>query len=103
MTIRLAESANTRRALLDLEDDLERARANLSKAVSRIVPGADIDDIIIREDGEPATVNVGELQTLISDLDDAPYEIEGAFEDFDWEVRQALKTFKQQLAREEAP
>jgi|HubBroStandDraft_6_1064221.scaffolds.fasta_scaffold4337007_1 hypothetical protein len=67
------ETANLRRSIQDLEDDLERARANLSVV---------LDGILVDADEHGA--------------------IEDALKDLAWEIHQALKTFKRQLTHEAA-
>jgi hypothetical protein len=47
--------ANLRQSLRDLADDLERAGADLAVAIDCAIPGAHIDAIVIREEGEPTT------------------------------------------------
>lgn len=59
--------ANLRRSLLDLEDDLERARANFERAIGREFMSGDEEGVI-----------------------------ENALEDLAGETSQALKTLKQQ-------
>ena len=59
--------ANLRRSLLDLEDDLERARANFERAIGNKFMSGDEEGVI-----------------------------ENAIEDLAWETSQALKTLKQQ-------
>ena len=64
------KTANLRRSTRDLEGGLERARANLERAIGRVPD----------ENGV----------------------IERALKDLAWEIRQALKTFKQQILAHEA-
>jgi hypothetical protein len=97
------KGANLRRSLRDLEDDLERARANLRERGWDAVPIADINDIIIRDDdGEPTSIDTTQIVTLLAHLDDATDEIESAFREFDREIREAFKTFRQQVLIAEA-
>ena len=60
--------ADLRRSVRDLEDDLERARANFERAIG--------------------------LEFMSANKDDA---INDALESLAWEMSQALKTFKRQI------
>ena len=93
--------ANLRRSLRDLADDLECASSDLTVAIDRVIPGADIDAIVIREEGEPTTIDMGELRRLVDGLDETSAEIDSAVDDFNWRVAQALKAFKQQILTSE--
>lgn len=66
------KAADLRRVIRDLEGDLERAHNNFERAIG-IISGADENDIV-----------------------------EVALEDFAWEINQAIKTLKRQLAHEVA-
>jgi hypothetical protein len=97
-------SADMRQMLRDLEDEIESACASHNRAIDRAVPYVDEDAIIIEEEGKPPTIDMRELRSLLAALEDAAAKIESAFDDFDWRVARALKTFRQQmLAREAAP
>jgi hypothetical protein len=61
-------SANMRGSLRDLEDDLDRARANLERSIGLEFMNANEDGVI-----------------------------KNALDDFAWETSQAIKTLKQQI------
>ena len=95
-------SADMRQILRDFEDEIESACASHSRAIDRAVPHVDEDAIIIEEEGEPTTVDVGELRSLLEALEDAASAVDSAFDDFSWRVGRALKAFRQQILAREA-
>jgi hypothetical protein len=89
--------ANLRQSLRDLEYDLERARDSLFQRNWSAIPGGDIEEFIIRNvDGEPTGFDEAQLTVLLDALNEASGDLEFAFLEFDREVREALRTFKQQ-------
>jgi hypothetical protein len=93
--------ADLRHSLRDLQDDIERARNDLRERSLGAIPAPDIEDFIIRDqDSKPTAFDVAELKALVKALDSAADEIGFAFKEFDEEIHQALKTFKQQCLRE---
>jgi hypothetical protein len=90
-------------ALRELEDDLERARADLLAAVDDIIVDVDAeDDILVEGDDGVTGVDAQALRDLLDSFADAPQAVTGAFEDYDWQVQRALRALKQALVREAA-
>jgi|HubBroStandDraft_2_1064218.scaffolds.fasta_scaffold231639_2 hypothetical protein len=74
-----------RTALVDFEDDLERAVADLETAVADIV-GVDEDaecDILVKGNDGVTRVDASELKDLLSRLTEAPEVATSAFREFD--------------------
>jgi hypothetical protein len=94
-----------RTALIDFQVDFERAIADLEAAIDNIVGiDADAEDEMILVEGDDGVVRVDatELKSLLNRLADAPGAVTGVFEDFGWEIRQALRSLRQALVCETA-
>ena len=94
-------SAAFMNVLRELEDDLERSRIDLAAAIGGIT---DIDANGIFEKGDDGATRIDGkvLREFLNDVADAEEGIANALKDHDWEVRQALRAFKQALVREAA-
>ena len=93
-------AAKLRSLLRELQDDLERVRADLENEIAGIV-GVDeyAEDDIITEEGGKVSIDVAELKALFERLDDASEEADGAFTKFDQDCDRAWRRFRQALVQ----
>jgi hypothetical protein len=92
---------NVRGAIRELEDALERSRADLTAAIGAIT-NVDADDIYYKSDNGVTLIDWKVLRELLNDVVEAEENIADALRDHDWEVARALRVFKQALTHEAA-
>ena len=92
-----------RQEFRELEDDIERANADLAVAVVCNVSTIS-EHNIFEEDDQGKVVDVDEeaVRELLGDIKNAEIVIDTAVADHDWKVREALRRFKQTLERKAA-
>ncbi len=93
------------RALADLEDDLERARAILASAIESAGESLGGFDYLFPDPEEPKDADWVSLyrraiRAIIQRHDDMGEAIDVAFADYDWSVTRVLRAFRQALVRE---
>ena len=85
--------------LRELQDDLDRLRADLENEIASVV-GIDEyieSDILDEKDDGTVTVDIAELKSLFERLDGASGDADDAFAEFERETERAWRRFKQAL------
>lgn len=92
-----------RQTFRELEDDIERANADLAIAVVCNVSTIREHNIFEEDDqGKVVDIDGEAVRELLSDVKNAEIVIDTAVADHDWKIREALRRFKQALEREAA-
>jgi hypothetical protein len=90
-------------ALRELQEDLNRLRADLENAIAGIIDfdDTDEDDILVKGDDGVTRLDVAELKILVERHAYATDEVASAFQEFDREVERVWRRFRQALVHNE--
>lgn len=96
--------ATLKSALRELQEDLERAVADLEVAISSLagIDEDERDEIFVKDDDGVVSVDATELRVLLDRLADAPEDVARAFGNFDWKLARSLRAFRRATAHEMA-
>jgi hypothetical protein len=104
-----AQLVAARAAFRELEDDIEAANAILKAAIEGIVESLDCAYSLFEhceqdpKSADRISISMRSLEVLKRKQEEAEAAIAAVFKDHSWELRRAMRAFKEAIARETAP
>jgi hypothetical protein len=101
--------ATHKTAVRELENDIETANAILKAAIEDAVEGLDCAFFLFEDceqdpkNADRISISMRSLEVLKRQQEDAEAAIAAVFKDHGWELRWAMRAFKEAIARETAP
>jgi hypothetical protein len=96
-------------AVRELDSDIETANAILKAAIEEVVEGLDCTFSLFEDcerdpkNADRISISMRSLEVLKRRQEEAEAAIAAVFKDHGWELRRALRAFKEAIARETAP
>jgi hypothetical protein len=101
--------ATHKNAVRELDSDIETASAILKAAIEDVVEGLDCTFSLFEDcerdpkNADRIRISMRSLEVLKRKQEEAEAAIAAVFKDHGWELRRAMRTFKEAIARETAP